>query len=109
MTTGYPQPLPSPQGQPWTRQQDQGQGRAARGSRSGASRRSSEALVDFAESELADGFELPGADMSAEEHAVEILAEQLDEFTCGSCFLVRHRSQLAREKGGLKFCRDCEG
>ncbi|NKX55946.1 DUF4193 family protein, partial [Arthrobacter mobilis] len=31
------------------------------------------------------------------------------EFTCASCFLVRHKSQVAREKDGQKFCRDCEG
>lgn len=67
------------------------------------------ALVDLAETELAERYELPGAELSPEEAAVEILAEQADEFTCGTCFLVRHRSQLAREKNGAKYCRDCEG
>ncbi|MGO2005205.1 DUF4193 family protein, partial [Arthrobacter rhombi] len=31
------------------------------------------------------------------------------EFTCGSCCLVRHRPELAREKNGLNFCLDCAG
>ncbi|HST72506.1 MAG TPA: DUF4193 family protein, partial [Kocuria rosea] len=30
------------------------------------------------------------------------------EFTCASCFLVRHRSQLARQAGGTSYCGDCE-
>jgi ribosomal protein L37AE/L43A len=40
---------------------------------------------------------------------VQILPAQADEFTCSSCFLVRHRSQIAREKNGLLFCSECEG
>lgn len=67
------------------------------------------AVIDLAETDLAENFELPGNDVPAEELALEIMAEQADEFTCGSCFLVRHRSQLAREMNGLKYCRDCEG
>lgn len=67
------------------------------------------AVVDEDESELADGYELPGADLSGEELLVQVLPAQADEFTCASCFLVRHRSQIARETDGLKYCRDCEG
>lgn len=67
------------------------------------------AVIDLAESELAELYELPGAEVSPEELALEIVAQQADEFTCGSCFLVRHRSQLVKEKNGLQFCRDCEG
>ncbi|PYI38347.1 dUTPase [Arthrobacter psychrolactophilus] len=67
------------------------------------------AVIDLAESELAESYELPGGDLPPDELALEILAEQLDEFTCGSCFLVRHRSQLAKEKNGVKYCKDCEG
>ncbi|ALE05560.1 dUTPase [Arthrobacter sp. ERGS1:01] len=69
----------------------------------------SSAVVDFDETDLADSYELPGADLSGEELAVEVMPAQADEFTCSSCFLVRHRSQLAREKDGLMYCRDCEG
>ena len=67
------------------------------------------AVVDEDEAETADSYELPGADLSGEELLVRVLPAQADEFTCASCFLVRHRSQVAKEKGGLLYCRDCEG
>ena len=51
----------------------------------------------------------PGADLSGEELLVRVLPAQADEFTCSSCFLVRHRSQIAREKNGLFYCKECEG
>ena len=54
--------------------------------------------VDEDEAEAAESFELPGADLSHEELAVEVKPKQEDEFTCMSCFLVHHRSQLADEK-----------
>ena len=46
---------------------------------------------------------------SYEELNVVVLPAQDDEFTCASCFLVRHRSQIAREDGGLYYCVECEG
>ena len=61
--------------------------------------------VDEDEAEAAESFELPGADLSHEELAVEVMPRQDDEFTCMSCFLVHHRSQLADEK--KLICRDC--
>ncbi|WBL20668.1 MULTISPECIES: DUF4193 domain-containing protein [Citricoccus] len=67
------------------------------------------AVVDEDEAEAAEGFELPGADLSDEELQVRVLPAQADEFTCASCFLVRHRSQVAKEEGGLLYCTDCEG
>jgi hypothetical protein len=63
--------------------------------------------VDVDETEQAEGFELPGADLSGEELAVRVLPRQADEFTCSSCFLVHHRSQLATDKGGVLVCREC--
>jgi hypothetical protein len=66
-------------------------------------------VVDEDETEAAEGFELPGADLSDEELQVRVLPAQSDEFTCSSCFLVRHRSQVAREENGMFFCKDCEG
>jgi hypothetical protein len=63
--------------------------------------------VDEDEIEAAEGFELPGADLSNEELSVRVLPRQADEFTCSSCFLVHHRSQLAREKGGQMVCKEC--
>ncbi len=50
-------------------------------------------------------FELPGADLSGESLVVEVRPQQANEFTCTSCFLVRHRSQLADPARGL--CVDC--
>jgi Domain of unknown function (DUF4193) len=67
------------------------------------------AVVDEDEAEAADSYELPGADLSGEELTVRVLPAQADEFTCASCFLVRHRSQVAKEKDGLLYCTDCEG
>jgi len=52
-------------------------------------------------------FELPGADLSGEELSVVVIPQRSDEFTCSSCFLVHHRSRLAREKNGQLICRDC--
>ncbi len=67
------------------------------------------AAVDVDESDLAAGYELPGADLSGEELLVLVVTAQADEVTCSSCFLVRHRSQIAREKDGRFYCRECEG
>ena len=63
--------------------------------------------VDVDETEQAEGFELPGADLSGEELSVRVLPRQADEFTCSRCFLVHHRSQLASEKAGVLVCREC--
>jgi len=63
--------------------------------------------VDEDETEAAEGFELPGADLSNEELSVRVLPRQADEFTCSRCFLVHHRSQLAGERNGLPICREC--
>ncbi|MER8186270.1 DUF4193 domain-containing protein [Kitasatospora sp. NPDC094015] len=63
--------------------------------------------VDIDEFDAAEGLELPGADLSNEELSVRVLPRQADEFTCMSCFLVHHRSQLHSEKNGNPICRDC--
>ncbi|MGQ0623433.1 MAG: DUF4193 domain-containing protein [Sporichthyaceae bacterium] len=64
-------------------------------------------VVDVDEADLAECLELPGADLSGVELSVRVLPRQADEFTCSSCFLVHHRSQLASEKGDILLCRDC--
>lgn len=64
--------------------------------------------IDEDETEAAESFELPGADLSHEELAVQVVPKQFDEFTCSSCFLVHHRSQLASAKNGVFICRDCD-
>lgn len=63
--------------------------------------------VDVDETELAENLELPGADLSSESLTVRVLPRQQDEFTCSRCFLVHHRSQLAREADGVPICTDC--
>jgi hypothetical protein len=65
------------------------------------------AAVDEDETEAAEGFELPGADLSGEELSVRVLPRQADEFTCSRCFLVHHRSQLAFEENGQLVCSEC--
>jgi hypothetical protein len=52
-------------------------------------------------------FELPGGDLSGEELTVAVIPMRADEFTCSSCFLVHHRSRLARKRNGQFICRDC--
>ncbi|WP_432565374.1 DUF4193 domain-containing protein [Kineococcus sp. SYSU DK003] len=68
---------------------------------------SSSASVDEDEAIAAESFELPGADLSGEELTVQVLPRQQDEFTCTSCFLVKHRSQLHDASGGQFVCDDC--
>jgi hypothetical protein len=63
--------------------------------------------VDVDETELAESLELPGADLSNEELTVRVIPRQADEFTCSRCFLVHHRSQLAKEVKGQPVCKDC--
>jgi Domain of unknown function (DUF4193) len=53
------------------------------------------------------GLDLPDADLSAEELTVRVLPRQADEFTCTSCYLVHHRSQLAAGKKNQTVCVDC--
>jgi hypothetical protein len=65
------------------------------------------AIVDVDETEVAESFELPGADLIDEELTVKVLPMQADEFRCSRCFLVHHRSQLAVERNGEMICREC--
>ncbi len=68
---------------------------------------SQSAVVDVDETEVAESFELPGADLADEELTVKVLPMQVDEFRCSRCFLVHHRSQLASEKNGQLICKEC--
>lgn len=67
----------------------------------------STSAVDEDEAEAAEGFELPGADLSNEELSVRVVPRQSDEFTCMRCFLVHHISQLASEADGEMICEEC--
>ena len=61
--------------------------------------------VDEDEAELADTYELPGADLSHETLSIEVTPKQANEFTCTSCFLVQHESR--RSAPGTDLCNDC--
>ncbi|GAA2130642.1 DUF4193 domain-containing protein [Arthrobacter humicola] len=50
-----------------------------------------------------------GWEFVAEELIVQIVPQADDEFTCYSCFLVRHRSQIFRKTNGRAYCLECEG
>jgi Domain of unknown function (DUF4193) len=64
-------------------------------------------IVDVDEAEAAEGFELPGADLSDEELAVSVIPQLADEFRCSRCFLVHHRSQRVAGPQGQDVCREC--
>jgi hypothetical protein len=65
--------------------------------------------VDVDEADAAENFELPGADLSGEELTGAVIPMQSDEFRCGRCFLVHHRSQLAADHAGDDICLECSG
>lgn len=71
---------------------------------------SASAAIDVDDADNPGSFELAGADLSDVDLDVVVLPEQADEFTCASCFLVKHRSQLQIEKDkklGGPVCREC--
>ncbi|MEJ1155516.1 MULTISPECIES: DUF4193 domain-containing protein [Microbacterium] len=63
--------------------------------------------VDAEDADNPSGFELPGADLSDLELDVVVLPAQDDEFTCMSCFLVKHRSQLDHTGADGAICLEC--
>ncbi|MFC9352938.1 DUF4193 domain-containing protein [Arthrobacter sp. NPDC057013] len=65
-------------------------------------------VLELDEADVLDGL-TPGGEFIAEELTVQVIPQADDEFTCWSCFLVRHRSQVAREKDGHAYCVECEG
>jgi hypothetical protein len=65
------------------------------------------AAIDEEDINAADEFELPGADLSAEELTIAVVPKQADEFVCTRCFLVHHRSQLASDAAGQPVCSEC--
>ena len=67
----------------------------------------SASAVDVDEVELAENLELPGADLSDEVLTTRVVPRQADEFTCSKCFLVHHRSQLAKRVAGQPVCKEC--
>ncbi|BCI51150.1 hypothetical protein NIIDNTM18_04280 [Mycolicibacterium litorale] len=65
------------------------------------------AVLDLEDADPVESIDLPGADLSGEELTVRVIPKQADEFTCSSCFLVFHRSRLARNAGDALICADC--
>jgi Domain of unknown function (DUF4193) len=65
------------------------------------------AVAELEEPDAIDAFELPDMDLSDEELTIRVVPLQRNEFTCSSCFLVHHRSQLARQVGERMVCADC--
>ncbi|HET8958518.1 MAG TPA: DUF4193 domain-containing protein [Microcella sp.] len=53
------------------------------------------------------GFELAGQDLADLDLDVVVLPPQADEFTCVSCFLVKHRSQLDHQEKLGPICAEC--
>jgi hypothetical protein len=68
---------------------------------------SQSAAVDVDETDAAEGFELPGAELSDEELTVAVVPMRADEFRCSRCFLVHHRNMLAEQRNGQDVCREC--
>lgn len=68
---------------------------------------STTSVLDIDETDVAESYELPGADLSDEELVVRVMPKRADEFTCSSCFLVHHRTRLARGRNGASICTDC--
>jgi len=53
------------------------------------------------------GYELGGSDLADVELDVVVLPPQADEFTCISCFLVKHRSQIDHQTKLGSVCLEC--
>jgi hypothetical protein len=66
-------------------------------------------VLELDEADGPDGAGVPGGEFIAEELTVQVIPQADDEFTCYSCFLVRYRSQIARQTGTHAYCTDCEG
>ncbi|MBT2588562.1 DUF4193 domain-containing protein [Arthrobacter sp. ISL-95] len=64
------------------------------------------AVVELEESDEPDT--APAGEIITEELIVEVVPPRQDEFTCSSCFLVHHHSQIAREHDGMLYCTECE-
>src|SRR4029077_14636305 len=61
--------------------------------------------VDEDETELAESYELPGADLSHETLSIEETPNPVDEITRTVCFLVLHASR--RSSPAVALCVDC--
>jgi hypothetical protein len=53
-----------------------------------------------------DSFSIP--DVVSEDLEVVVLPPQYDEFTCSNCFIVKHRSLVARKTKNGPICSECD-
>ena len=60
---------------------------------------------DTEDIDAGDSFSIP--DVVSEDLDVVVLPPQDDEFTCVSCFLVKHRSQVDHEEKLGPVCKEC--
>ena len=63
--------------------------------------------VDVEDADNPGSFDLAGADLSDVELDVVVLPPQADEFTCVSCFLVKHQSQFDHKTDLGPICIEC--
>ncbi len=64
-------------------------------------------VVDVDDADNPGSFDLAGADLSDLELETVVLTPQADEFTCVSCFLVKHRSQIDHQEKLGPICQEC--
>ncbi len=64
-------------------------------------------VVDADDADNPGSVELAGQDLANVELDVVVLPPQEDEFTCVECFLVMHRSQLAKKSKLGPVCQEC--
>lgn len=65
-------------------------------------------IDDNDDGEIVEPFDLPIADLASEELDIDVAPKKDNEFTCGSCFMVMHRSMIAIDNGdGFPICKDC--
>ncbi|PJJ72361.1 uncharacterized protein DUF4193 [Diaminobutyricimonas aerilata] len=63
--------------------------------------------IDVDDADNPGSFELAGQDLADLDLDVVVLPPQADEFTCVSCFLVKHRSQMDHEEKLGPICQEC--
>lgn len=63
--------------------------------------------IDQEDADNPGSFDLSGADLTDVELETVVIPPQADEFTCVSCFLVKHRSQLDHNEKIGPICIEC--
>jgi hypothetical protein len=64
------------------------------------------AASDTEDIDAGDSFSIP--DVVSEDLEVVVLPPQDDEFTCSNCFIVKHRSLVARKTKNGPICSECD-